>query len=88
MGTTSGILRNLSPTRVATRSVKSRLLHIVITAGLSHSSAKHDPLILQFHEVQRLELFVLQKLQLIWHFRWMHRPSGTAELSSSLIRAR
>ena len=88
MGTTSGILRNLSPTRVATRSVKSRFLNVGITAGLSHSSAKHHPLILQFHEVQRFELFVLQELQLVWHCRWMHWPSGTAKLGSALIRAR
>ena len=88
MGTTSGILGNLSPTRVATRSVKSRFLNVGIPAGLSHSSAKHHPLILQFHEVQRFELFMLQELQLVWHCRWMHWPSGTAKLGSALIRAR
>ena len=61
MGTTSSILRHLSPTSVATWSVESCLLHALVTAGLSHPSAKHDPLILQFHEVQRFEFPVLQE---------------------------
>ena len=78
----SGVLFDLPPTDMTAGRVKAGLLHIVIPCLFGDPPTEHDSIVLSLHEMERLELLVLDQLELTRNSWLLHDPSGSAQLSA------